>query len=93
MSAYSELAQKSVIDRTPLDNAVLFSRHGDVQQAAAQLAALEAVAEAARDVLNTAVVYDDKCGRCTNESAGHNSDCVVVVLQQKLYAVEKKAGR
>lgn len=47
MSAFSELSKKRVIDRTPLDNSVLFSRHGDVQQAAAELAALHAVVEAA----------------------------------------------
>jgi F0F1-type ATP synthase delta subunit len=45
-----------VIDRTPLDNAVLFSRHGEVGQAAidllemyAELAALRELLEAVRE--------------------------------------------
>jgi hypothetical protein len=51
MSALDELKKIRVIDRTALDNAVIFSRHGEVEQAAAELAALRAQIAEQREAL------------------------------------------
>jgi hypothetical protein len=67
MTALDRLKKKSVFETTPLDNAVIFSRHGDVEQAAAELSALRAqveglesgLAQALSDARNVAQWMDD----------------------------------
>ena len=57
MSAWNDLQKKPVLDRTVLDNAILFSRHGEVEEAAEILAAMQARIEKLETAASQAVAW------------------------------------
>ena len=57
MSALDKLKKKRVLDRTSLENALLFSRHGEVEKAAEELAAKDKAIESAIVALRL-VIHD-----------------------------------
>lgn len=87
MSALSELNKKPIMERTALDNAVLFSRHGEVEQAAAELQALRgAVVTTELESLLLATKYNMDADR---EFAGKCLEKSLMVVKDALAALEK----